>query len=69
MALLTVAGVTAVGAVAHAWWWLPESGTSTWNVIEGALSDAAKGAGAALIGVLALYVVGWWTRSAFSRAA
>ncbi|MHC5905075.1 DUF4184 family protein [Streptomyces sp. S6] len=59
-ALFAVAGVTAVGAVVHAWWWLPEAGMSMRDVIEGVLSDAAKGAGAALIGVLGLYVVGWW---------
>jgi hypothetical protein len=29
-------------------------------VIEGVLSDAAKGAGASLIGTLALYATVWW---------
>ncbi|MET8979955.1 DUF4184 family protein [Streptomyces sp. NPDC004539] len=70
-ALFAVAGVAVVGAVAHAWWWLagPQApgGLSAGEVVEGALSDAAKGAGAVLIGVLALYVVAWWGRRAVVR--
>ncbi|MFJ5724280.1 DUF4184 family protein [Streptomyces sp. NPDC093149] len=63
--LLSMALFTAVGAVAHAWWWLagPEAATTGLPlsvVIEGVLSDAAKGAGAGLIATLALYVIVWW---------
>ncbi|MDH6710866.1 hypothetical protein P3T27_007617 [Kitasatospora sp. MAA19] len=67
--LLAMALVAVVGAVAHAWWWLagPEAvatGLPLGIVIEGVLSDAAKGAGAGLIGGLTLYVVVWWIRRA-----
>ncbi|MEV7954326.1 DUF4184 family protein [Streptomyces sp. NPDC088141] len=63
--LLAMALFTVVGAVAHAWWWLagPQAATTGLPlsvVIEGVLSDAAKGAGAGLIGTLALYVTVWW---------
>jgi hypothetical protein len=63
--LLAMALFTVVGAVAHAWWRLagPEAATTGLPlsvVIEGVLSDAAKGAGASLIGTLALYVTVWW---------
>ncbi|MFJ9682401.1 DUF4184 family protein [Streptomyces sp. NPDC101194] len=68
-ALLAMALFTVVGAVAHAGWWLagPEAATTGQPlsmVIEGVMSDAAKGAGATLIGTLALYVIAWWIRRA-----
>ncbi|WP_243436780.1 DUF4184 family protein [Streptomyces sp. FH025] len=71
--LLAMALVTAVGAVAHAWRWLtgPEevaTGLPLSAVVEGALSDAAKGAGAGLIVSLALYVLAWWIRRAVMAA-
>ncbi|MFF2145462.1 hypothetical protein [Kitasatospora sp. NPDC058190] len=67
--LLATALVTVSGAVAHAWWWLagPEAvtaGQPLGVVIEGVLSDAAKGACAGLIGGLAVFVTGWWIRRA-----
>ncbi|MEV8326802.1 DUF4184 family protein [Kitasatospora sp. NPDC056731] len=69
--LLAMALVTVVGAVAHAWRWLagPEAATDglpLGAVIEGVLSDAAKGAGAGLIGSLTLYVLMWWSRRALT---
>ncbi|MEV7924193.1 DUF4184 family protein [Kitasatospora sp. NPDC088264] len=69
--LLAMALVTLVGAVAHAWRWLagPEAvadGLPLSAVVEGVLSDAAKGAGAGLIGSLALYVLMWWSRRALT---
>ncbi|GAB2781540.1 hypothetical protein GCM10027073_12680 [Streptomyces chlorus] len=72
-ALLAMALLTAVGAVAHAWWRLagPEAattGVSPSAVIEGALSDAAKGAGATLTGILLLHVIAWWVRHALTAA-
>ncbi|MBD0691136.1 hypothetical protein BG452_33860 [Streptomyces sp. CBMA123] len=67
--LLALALCAAAGAVAHAWRWLagPDAGTAgqpLGAVLEGVLSDAAKGAGAGLIAALALYVAGWWLRRA-----
>jgi hypothetical protein len=54
-------GVTAVGAVAGTLgWWSGASGLSTRDLVEAVLSDAATGAGAALIAALFLYVAGWW---------
>ncbi|MEV7359369.1 DUF4184 family protein [Kitasatospora sp. NPDC091276] len=69
--LLAMALVTLVGAVAHAWRWLagPEAvtdGLPLSAVVEGVLSDAAKGAGAGLIGSLTLYVLMWWSRRALA---
>ncbi|MFE9926544.1 DUF4184 family protein [Streptomyces sp. NPDC005774] len=67
--LLAMALFTVAGAVAHAWWRLagPEAATTGLPlgvVIEGMLSDAAKGAGAGLIGALALHIAAWWIREA-----
>ncbi|MET8546948.1 hypothetical protein ABZW03_41030, partial [Kitasatospora sp. NPDC004799] len=64
--LLALALCAVAGAVAHAWWWLagPDAVTTGLPldaVVEGVLSDAAKGGGAGLIGALAVYVLGWWT--------
>ncbi|MFF3006470.1 DUF4184 family protein [Kitasatospora sp. NPDC057940] len=69
--LLAMALVSLVGAVAHAWWWHagPEAATDGLPlsaVVEGVLSDAAKGAGAGLIGSLTLYVLMWWIRRALT---
>ncbi|MEU1283342.1 DUF4184 family protein [Kitasatospora sp. NPDC005856] len=68
MGLFTVAG-----AVAHAWRWLAgreteTAGLSSAALVEGVLSDAAKGAGAGLIAALTLYVLGWWIRHAVTEA-
>ncbi|MEU4115258.1 DUF4184 family protein [Kitasatospora sp. NPDC028055] len=67
--LLALALCTATGAVAHAWWWLagPQAvagGRPLDALLEGVLSDAAKGAGAGLIAALALYTAAWWARHA-----
>lgn len=72
-ALLAMGLFTAVGAVAHAWRWLagPEAetgGLSSAALVEGVLSDAAKGAGAGLIAALTLYVLLWWIRRAVTEA-
>ncbi|MER8101077.1 DUF4184 family protein [Kitasatospora sp. NPDC094016] len=69
--LLAMALVALVGAVAHAWRWHagPEAvtdGLPLGAVVEGVLSDAAKGAGAGLIGSLTLYVLVWWSRRALA---
>jgi hypothetical protein len=54
-------GVAAVGAVAGTLgWWSGASGLSTRDMVETVLSDAATGAGAALIATLFLYVAAWW---------
>ncbi|MFE6505030.1 DUF4184 family protein [Kitasatospora sp. NPDC057738] len=71
--LLPMALFTAVGAVVHAWRWRagPEAetaGLSAAGLLEGVLSDAAKGAGAGLIAALALYVLAWWIRHAVTEA-
>ncbi|MFJ6770406.1 DUF4184 family protein [Kitasatospora sp. NPDC091257] len=71
--LLAMALFTAAGAVVHAWWWRagPEAettGPSAAGLLEGVLSDAAKGAGAGLIAALALYVLAWWIRHAVTEA-
>ncbi|WP_328491745.1 DUF4184 family protein [Streptomyces sp. NBC_00414] len=71
-ALLATTLLAAVGAVTHAWW-LTDRPTATPGpplsvVIEGTLSDAAKGAGATLIGTAVLYVTAWWTRHAVTTA-
>ncbi|MGW7449613.1 DUF4184 family protein [Kitasatospora sp. NPDC054795] len=70
--LLAMALFTVVGAVAHAWRWLagPEAettGLSSAGLVEGVLSDAAKGAGAGLIAALALHVLVWWIRHAVTE--
>ncbi|WP_193241938.1 DUF4184 family protein [Streptomyces phaeolivaceus] len=70
LVLLAMALVTVVGAVAHTWRRLagPEpvatgtTGLPLRVVIEGVLSDAAKGAGVSLIGALVLHVTVWWIR-------
>ncbi|MFD7453042.1 DUF4184 family protein [Kitasatospora sp. NPDC059827] len=67
--LLALALCTATGAVAHAWWWLagPQAvadGRPLDALLEGVLSDAAKGAGAGLIAALVLYTSAWWIRHA-----
>ncbi|WP_367318277.1 DUF4184 family protein [Streptomyces sp. HUAS ZL42] len=72
-ALLAVALVTVVGAVTHAWSWLADPDAATTGlrpsaVIEGVLSDAAKGAGSALIGALVLYAAVWWIWHAVTSA-
>lgn len=54
--IVTIAGALA-GTVR---WWDAAVGLSTGQVIEGVLSDAAKGAGLALVGALGVYVVAWW---------
>ncbi|MEF9908439.1 DUF4184 family protein [Streptomyces sp. P9-A2] len=71
--LLAMALLTAAGAVTHVWWRLtgPEAATTGLPlnvVIEGILSDAAKGAGAGLIGALALHIAVWWIREAVTAA-
>ncbi|MFF2543174.1 DUF4184 family protein [Kitasatospora sp. NPDC058063] len=71
--LLAMALFAAAGAAAHAWRWLagPEAettGLSSAGLLEGVLSDAAKGAGAGLIAALALYVLAWWIRCAVAEA-
>lgn len=60
-ALWVLGGAVAAGAVANAlrWWARAEHPTTT-QVIEGVLSDGAKGAGAALVGALFLYTAAWW---------
>jgi hypothetical protein len=73
LVLLAMALVTVVGAVAQAWRWLagPEAATTGLplsDMIEGVLSDAAKGAGVSLIGTLALYVTAWWILHAVTAA-
>ncbi|MFJ2259150.1 DUF4184 family protein [Streptomyces sp. NPDC087844] len=66
--VLAVTLLTVVGAVAHAWWLAGTQSTTTGPplgvTIEGVLSDAAKGAGVALIGVGVLSMTGWWIRYA-----
>lgn len=66
--LLALALCAGAGAVAHAGWWLvgPQapSGRPLDAVLEGVLSDAAKGAGAGLIAALVLYITAWWARRA-----
>ncbi|MFD5463900.1 DUF4184 family protein [Kitasatospora sp. NPDC127059] len=69
--LLSLALCAAAGAVAHAWRWHagPDAATAgqpLGAVLEGVLSDAAKGAGAGLIAALALYTAGWWIRRALT---
>ncbi|MFD5433699.1 DUF4184 family protein [Kitasatospora sp. NPDC127067] len=71
--LLAMALFTAAGAVVHAWRWRagPEAetaGLSAAGLLEGVLSDAAKGAVAGLIAALALYVLAWWIRHAATEA-
>ncbi|MFJ5776382.1 DUF4184 family protein [Streptomyces sp. NPDC093094] len=71
--LLAMALFTAAGAVAQTWRWFfgPEAetgGLPLSAVIEGVLSDAAKGAGAGLTAALALHVVAWWIRHAVAAA-
>ncbi|MFI2363733.1 DUF4184 family protein [Promicromonospora sp. NPDC019610] len=64
--LWAVAGVAVAGAVVNTlgWWSAGSSsdsvGLAPRDMVEGVLSDVATGAGAALIGALLLYVVGWW---------
>ncbi|MFE6055010.1 DUF4184 family protein [Kitasatospora sp. NPDC056446] len=70
-AVLFTALCTVVGAVAQVWRWHvgPEADTAgppPGVLLEGVLSDAAKGAGAGLIAALALYVLAWWIRRAAS---
>ncbi|GAB2445520.1 DUF4184 family protein [Streptomyces incanus] len=72
-ALLAMALFTVAGAVTHAWRRLagPEAATTgapPSAVIEGVLSDAAKGAGASLAGILVLHVIAWWIRHAVTAA-
>ncbi|MDR7385690.1 DUF4184 family protein [Promicromonospora iranensis] len=56
-----VGGAAAVGAVAGTLgWWSGGSGLSARDLVETVLSDAATGAGAALIAALFLYVTAWW---------
>ncbi|MFJ4191913.1 DUF4184 family protein [Kitasatospora sp. NPDC089509] len=70
--LLALALGALAGAVAHAWWRLtaPEArdGVPLDALVEGVLSDAAKGAGAGLIAALAVYVTAWWIRRATGGA-
>ncbi|PSM44837.1 DUF4184 domain-containing protein [Streptomyces dioscori] len=63
-AALAITLLTATGAVAHAWWpaaTRTPTGLPLGVTVEGMLSDAAKGAGVALIGLWVLYMTGWWT--------
>ncbi|MFF7456452.1 DUF4184 family protein [Kitasatospora sp. NPDC008115] len=73
-ALPAIALCTAAAAAAHAWRRLagPEAsivGLPLPTVIEGVLSDAAKGAGAGLLAALVLYVTAWWIHHAVGRTA
>ncbi|MFD6285644.1 DUF4184 family protein [Streptomyces sp. NPDC060205] len=64
LAVLAVTLLTILAAVARAWWVAATQATTTGLplgvTIEGVLSDAAKDAGVALIGLGILYVTGWW---------
>ncbi|MFD0305756.1 DUF4184 family protein [Streptomyces sp. NPDC127119] len=64
LTVLAIAALTLAGAVAHAWWRAATQATPTGlplgDVIEGVLSDVAKGAGVILIGLGVLYMAGWW---------
>ncbi|GGR53712.1 hypothetical protein GCM10010197_20200 [Nocardioides luteus] len=54
------AGAIGVGAVAGTYRLWGEAGLSPRDLVEGVLSGAATGGGAALVGVLVLLVIGWW---------
>ncbi|MBQ0851036.1 DUF4184 family protein [Streptomyces sp. BH-SS-21] len=64
LAVLAIALITIVGAVARAWWLAAARATTSGPplgvTVEAVLSDAAKGAGVALIGLAALHTTGWW---------
>lgn len=51
------------GALVASWSWLdPASGVSAREVVEGALTDAAKGAGAAVMAAAVVLALVWWVR-------
>lgn len=58
--LWTVVGVAAAGAVVNTLEWWGGADLPARDVVEGVLSDAVTGAGAAVVAALVLYVAGWW---------
>lgn len=61
--LVVIGAVVIAGAIANAAnRWASADALSTGQVVEGVLSDGAKGAGAALISALLLFTAAWWIR-------